>query len=265
MATVLLAWNPRKSPWDNLQEELARVRRGERPEDAWSVGNSDQIHPGDRFFIIRLGEEPRGLVGSGWVTSRPFEDTHWNPEEAAGATARFVHIVFERLESHPIMSWAELHQQPFASFRWGIQMSGVRIPDEVADPLEELWTQRSPRDGIFSGEAATRSDFREGAATRVYVNRYERDPKARAACISVLGSRCSCCGISMEEKYGPVAADLIHVHHLEPLGEVRSERQIDPVRDLRPVCPSCHTVIHLRKPPFRIEEVRQFLQRGHGA
>ena len=34
---------------------------------------------------------------------------------------------------------------------------------------------------------------------------------------------------------------------------------VDPVRDLRPVCPNCHVVIHLRHPPRAIEEVRAML------
>jgi len=33
----------------------------------------------------------------------------------------------------------------------------------------------------------------------------------------------------------------------------------DPIRDLRPVCPNCHVVIHRREPPYSIDEVRQLL------
>jgi predicted HNH restriction endonuclease len=34
---------------------------------------------------------------------------------------------------------------------------------------------------------------------------------------------------------------------------------MDPAVDLRPVCPSCHAVIHLRDPPYTIDDVKKFI------
>ena len=56
-------------------------------------------------------------------------------------------------------------------------------------------------------------------------------------------------------------AGVIHVHHLIPLSSVDADYEVDPVRDLRPVCPNCHVVLHHREPPYSLEEARQFLQR----
>jgi 5-methylcytosine-specific restriction protein A len=50
-----------------------------------------------------------------------------------------------------------------------------------------------------------------------------------------------------------------HVHHLKLLSTVGSGYQVDPIEDLRPVCPNCHAVIHRREPPYSIDEVRAFL------
>jgi hypothetical protein len=33
------------------------------------------------------------------------------------------------------------------------------------------------------------------------------------------------------------------------------EYEVDPVKDLRPVCPNCHAMIHRRSPPLSIEEI----------
>jgi 5-methylcytosine-specific restriction protein A len=37
---------------------------------------------------------------------------------------------------------------------------------------------------------------------------------------------------------------------------------VDPIADLRPVCPNCHAVIHLNKQPFTIEDVQAMVKRS---
>ncbi|HEY8749911.1 MAG TPA: HNH endonuclease [Tepidisphaeraceae bacterium] len=101
----------------------------------------------------------------------------------------------------------------------------------------------------------------EGARYLVTVNAYERDPHARQLCISTHGTACVICGFSFGTIYGPVGQGFIHVHHLRPLSEIGGEYEVNPVEDLRPVCPNCHAVLHRRVPAFSIEEVRAFLGR----
>ena len=93
-------------------------------------------------------------------------------------------------------------------------------------------------------------------SARVYVKRYERSPQARALSLVHYGLRCRCCDVLLDETYGDAARDLFHVHHLTPLSEIPEGTGINPVTDLRPVCPNCHGVIHTKEPPFTIEEVR---------
>lgn len=35
---------------------------------------------------------------------------------------------------------------------------------------------------------------------------------------------------------------------------------IDPIKDMRPVCPNCHAMIHRQNPAFTLEEIQQILQ-----
>jgi 5-methylcytosine-specific restriction protein A len=49
----------------------------------WSCGNTKQIEIDDRVFLIRLGVEPKGIVGSGWVTKPPYFDEHWDAQKRA--------------------------------------------------------------------------------------------------------------------------------------------------------------------------------------
>jgi 5-methylcytosine-specific restriction protein A len=102
--------------------------------------------------------------------------------------------------------------------------------------------------------------FPEGAARQILVNAYERDRRARQRCLAHYGPRCAACGLSFEERYGPEAAGLIHVHHLVPLSEIGEQYEVDPIRDLRPLCPNCHTVIHATKPVRTVEQLTQMLR-----
>jgi predicted HNH restriction endonuclease len=109
------------------------------------------------------------------------------------------------------------------------------------------------------GELPEGQPFLEGAVQRVLVNSYERDPRARRRCITHYGLSCVVCGFNFGAVYGPLAEGFIHLHHVKPLSEIGAEYAVDPIADLRPVCPNCHAVIHLGGGCRRIEEVRQFL------
>jgi hypothetical protein len=118
--------------------------------------------------------------------------------------------------------------------------------------------------GFFPDETPDGLTYVEGATQRISVNKYERDPEARERCVQHWGAHCAVCGIDFGDWYGERGVGFIHVHHLLPLAQIRAEYQIDPVRDLRPVCPNCHAMIHRKPPLLSIEELKQLLQeRGH--
>ncbi len=101
--------------------------------------------------------------------------------------------------------------------------------------------------------------LREGATRTVEINAFERNPEARRRCIEAHGTSCVVCDFSFGKAYGDFARDFIHVHHLNPLALQGDEHEVDPIRDLRPVCPNCHAVIHMRNGCLSIEEARAML------
>jgi hypothetical protein len=138
---------------------------------------------------------------------------------------------------------------------------GVRLPRPSYATSESLGQRVFP----LADEIDNPPPLLEGARYRVTVNAYERDPRARHLCVASHGATCVVCGFSFGSAYGPVADGFIHVHHLRPLSELGGEYKIDPVEDLRPVCPNCHAVLHRRVPAFSVDEVRAFLRRqGRG-
>lgn len=100
----------------------------------------------------------------------------------------------------------------------------------------------------------------EGAVSTVLVNRYERNKKARDACVAHYGNRCTVCGFNFEQMYGAIGKNKIIVHHLIPQASKQAEYEVDPVHDLRPVCPNCHLIIHSKIEPFTLEEVKIMIE-----
>ena len=116
-------------------------------------------------------------------------------------------------------------------------------------------------DDLFFPEEVSAAETRcEGAVRQALVNAYERSAAARRLCIEYHGTVCCICDFDFGRAYGKVAEGLIHVHHLRPLSEIGEEYVVNPIDDLRPVCPNCHAVLHRHRPAFSIEEVRRFLR-----
>jgi predicted HNH restriction endonuclease len=117
--------------------------------------------------------------------------------------------------------------------------------------------------GAFAEELeASEGPLFEGAVRAVRVNIYERNPLARRRCIEHYGATCSVCSFDFAAAFGAIAEGIIHVHHLRPISECGGEDyEVDPVAELRPVCPNCHVVLHRRQPPFSIEELQGVLAR----
>jgi hypothetical protein len=143
-ATYLFAWNPASYAWPELEAQMREVQAKGGADHTWSCGRVKNIAPGSRFFLIRLGGEPRGIVGAGVILDAPRQDAHWEPERAAqGETSNFVDIRFDALSRVPLVTGRELSSDPgLATYKWSTQMSGVRIPDETAAVLERLWRER---------------------------------------------------------------------------------------------------------------------------
>jgi predicted restriction endonuclease len=99
----------------------------------------------------------------------------------------------------------------------------------------------------------------EGAKRQVTVNAFERNPKARQECIKYYGTKCNICNFDFEKQYGEIGKGFIHIHHIKPLSEINEEYEVNPIQDLRPVCPNCHAMIHKRNPPYSMEEIQSLL------
>ncbi|WP_445664412.1 HNH endonuclease [Fodinibius sp. AD559] len=99
----------------------------------------------------------------------------------------------------------------------------------------------------------------EGTPYSVKMTRYERSSLNRAACIEIHGVSCKVCSMDFEEYYGQIGEGYIHVHHKIPLSEIDDSYTINPKKDLVPVCPNCHAMLHKKTPPLTVKELKKKL------
>jgi 5-methylcytosine-specific restriction protein A len=133
---------------------------------------------------------------------------------------------------------------------WNIDVTGVAGEFEIG----VLPPYLAPAQKAFT--SAKDLALFEGTLKAVELTLYERNTIARRLCIEHYGPTCQACGLNYEDKYGAIGTDLIHVHHVIPLSAIGETYQVDPVRDLIPLCATCHHVVHGRTPPYSVAEIR---------
>ncbi len=113
---------------------------------------------------------------------------------------------------------------------------------------------------IYADEVDENIDYAEGKTKLVLINNYERNPIARIKCIEHYGVVCQVCSFDFENNYGEIGKDFIHVHHKIDISTIGNEYSVDPIKDLIPVCPNCHSMLHKKKPAYTIEELKHMMK-----
>lgn len=103
----------------------------------------------------------------------------------------------------------------------------------------------------------------DGKRKTILVTVHERNRTLRAKCLQHHGYSCAGCGLLMKDLYGKIAIDFIHVHHINPVANT-GETYPDPRTDLVPLCPNCHSVVHLKSPPMSISSLRLVIAGNRG-
>ena len=251
----------------------------------FEVGN--QYTRADVFHIIGLDPAP---TGGNFFTGYAGHRNDWFIFCGVGIAGRTGHDYGNHFDGERLVWFAKTNtrvDQPsiqqlihpsggvYMFFREGdrdpFTFAGIGTAAEVFDesPVKIVWTFRGAQGARLPSRLSEEIDPEEaetvfeGARRTVQVNVYERDPGARRKCIARWGTVCVVCNFDFGKRYGALGQGFIHVHHLKPLGEVREGYQLDPVADLRPVCPNCHAMLHRRKPALSIDELSQSLRKAN--
>jgi len=138
-----------------------------------------------------------------------------------------------------------------------------RLREELIDALIELDLIDDFAEEMFPETVSGGYEYEEGSVKTVNVNYYERNPVARKLCIDHYGCSCVVCGFDFLEKYGNLGQDFIHVHHLLEISTIGKKYKVSPIKDLRPVCPNCHSMLHKKRPAYSIEELSEIINLRH--
>ena len=144
---VLLTWNPQRWKWTERDAIAASVEAGDVAKRRWSCGNTKTLPVGTRAFVLRQGEEPRGIVASGWTVTAPFEAPHWDSGlAAAGDTAYFIEVAFDSVSREGVVPVDPRNAPgPLSDVNWAIPASGTSLSGKPYEALESLWASREER------------------------------------------------------------------------------------------------------------------------
>lgn len=142
-SAFLVAWNPTKFEWPGLSKlatgtQTGRVESSDPEDSRWTVANGS-VKVGDILYLVRVGREPKGLMGKAIVTSVPYGAPDYS-DPAKSKT--YVNLIWDRLldpQSQPLLPLQDLQNRVSSSFRWTPQSSGIKIPREAVPKLEALW------------------------------------------------------------------------------------------------------------------------------
>ena len=104
--------------------------------------------------------------------------------------------------------------------------------------------------------------YYEGRYKRTPINKYERNPLARRMCIEHHGCVCHACGFDFYHTYGELGRGFIHVHHIVPISTIRKNYILYPEKDLIPVCPNCHAMLHKQSPALNVAALKEIIRNG---
>ena len=136
--TYLLRWNPSISSFKekdyadcvaNMETVMFRLN--------WSISEWEEARRGDRFYMMRVGDDKAGIVFNGQFISDPYPADDW-----AGSTKRRVYV--DMVCTNPVEPGKkpsitiEKLQKEIPAFEWSKGHSGVLLPNDVEDALNKL-------------------------------------------------------------------------------------------------------------------------------
>ena len=190
MTSWLLSWNPKNWDWRTFKQDRATTASGGIVNDTWSCANGSAVK-GDDVYLVRIGEEPKGIIARGKITEGPHQAPHYDPSRAAaGEQIQKVGVAFNDVrdpDQDEFIQFDILWNEVDPNQTWAPQSSGIALSDLAANKLQTLWsslpkTTNSQFKNIFTEDCRTLSKYEHAgqgswtampaADKRVYIKIY---------------------------------------------------------------------------------------------
>lgn len=137
----LLSWNPRNWNWSEYSEWCVGTKKGKKYTETWTC-HSKKPNIGDEFYLIKLGQKPRGIIGHGYIIRESYSAPHYNTERAEkGEKTNHIDVEFDLVYDYEteIFLGQEILKTTFPNQNWSPQGSGIQIRREYLQRLKMLW------------------------------------------------------------------------------------------------------------------------------
>ena len=133
---LLLTWKPEVSVWD-YEKVYSEIQNGKKVKTTgWRTRALQEVKIGMEVFIMKLGEEPKGIIAHGHVVKGPYLENE----------TYYVDIEFDSIQNandeKEIISLTELKNK-FKRKKWDSQGDAVGsyIDETILPELKEMWNK----------------------------------------------------------------------------------------------------------------------------
>ena len=139
----LLGWNPNSKEWHwDYEKVYSEIQNGKKVKTTgWRTRAIQEVKIGMEVFIMKLGEEPKGIIAHGHVVKEPYLENK----------TYYVDIEFDSIQNvddeKNIISLTELKNK-FKDKKWDSQGDAVGsyIDEAILQELREMWDELVKKD-----------------------------------------------------------------------------------------------------------------------
>ena len=135
---LLLSWKPEVSVWD-YEKVYSEIQNGKKVKTTgWRTRALQEVKIGMEVFIMKLGEEPKGIIVHGHVVKGPYLENE----------TYYVDIEFDKIldyENEKVLKQEDLMLK-FPEQKWSPQASGIEIKETILPELKKMWDELVKKD-----------------------------------------------------------------------------------------------------------------------
>jgi hypothetical protein len=131
-SAYLFVWNSKPTNWGDYQTSLKKIQLNSKCIISWRC-NSTKVESGDRAFLIKLGKQPKGIIGSGTIV-----ETIRDHGKVTGVKLKLDSLLDY---SHALLGLDTLKSGALSQQWWTPQASGISIKPHLVNKLEKIWEE----------------------------------------------------------------------------------------------------------------------------